>query len=325
MKKFKIFLSFTILLLLINVYGCSQNREEEYTENYNKLSNKYSFEDFEKKKIIKNPFGLVIFNDKLIACDFDKNCLIIYSLDGKYEKSIGSTGNGELEFLNPIDVTKYNNDLYVLDSGNERIQILNSDFTLKKILELKELGSFNNYYRYSGITVSDKGEIYVDTVTSNKEVARILYMESADKEWIQLSKSLFGSMKNCEGKVYAVDRMSFGEQSASSWSVQAGVNNLYSFENKICTKVMRLPDKLMPWQFIVKGKELYIITAGDYSLQHWTLEGEYQETLFKFPQEILEQGSDKRWDIEYNDLEMDEEGNFYLSLDKSGIYKISKN
>ncbi|KAI6648027.1 NHL repeat containing protein [Oopsacas minuta] len=60
-------------------------------------------------------------------------CIIKYQLDGRYICRIGTDGEDEMEFTIPYGLTvdKSNGDIYICDTGNERVQILTNALTFK--------------------------------------------------------------------------------------------------------------------------------------------------------------------------------------------------
>ena len=58
---------------------------------------------------------------------FDKN--------GKFVKAVGTRGNGDLQFNTPHSIASdFQGNVYVGDRGNQRVQVLNNDLTLKTII-----------------------------------------------------------------------------------------------------------------------------------------------------------------------------------------------
>ena len=57
----------------------------------------------------------------------------VYQLNGKFVSSIGSKGSGELEFNFPrgLSTNEYNNDIYICDTLNHRIQIISENLQFK--------------------------------------------------------------------------------------------------------------------------------------------------------------------------------------------------
>lgn len=84
-----------------------------------------------------------------IAQDLDGNWYILdsgngrvqcFSANGKYRKSIGDLGQGPGELFRPNSLSFINNELWVADSGNNRISIL-KNFKFEKIIKLLNVPS----------------------------------------------------------------------------------------------------------------------------------------------------------------------------------------
>ena len=77
------------------------------------------------------PRGLLIRGNKVFVSHSD--CILVYQLDGKFVSSIGSKGSGELQFNYPwgLSTDEYNNDIYICDNGNHRIQIISENLQFK--------------------------------------------------------------------------------------------------------------------------------------------------------------------------------------------------
>ena len=77
------------------------------------------------------PRGLLIRANKVFVSHND--CILVYQLDGKFVSSIGSKGSGELQFNWPFGLStdEYNNDIYICDRSNHRIQIISENLQFK--------------------------------------------------------------------------------------------------------------------------------------------------------------------------------------------------
>ena len=78
-----------------------------------------------------NPKGLVICCNKvLISQNYH---ILVYQLDGKFVSRIGDGGSGDLQFNYPLGLTtdKSNDDIYICDRNNNRIQIISENFQYK--------------------------------------------------------------------------------------------------------------------------------------------------------------------------------------------------
>ena len=77
------------------------------------------------------PRGLLIRDNKVFVSH--NHCILVYQLDGKFVSSIGSSGSGELQFNYPwgLSTDEYNNDIYICDYYNYRIQIISENLQFK--------------------------------------------------------------------------------------------------------------------------------------------------------------------------------------------------
>ena len=77
------------------------------------------------------PTGLVICFDKILISQ--SYHILVYQLDGKFVSRIGNRGSGDLQFGYPFGLTidESNNDIYICDFCNNRIQIISHNFQYK--------------------------------------------------------------------------------------------------------------------------------------------------------------------------------------------------
>ena len=88
---------------------------------------------FSKK--MNGPAGICISLNKVFVTQF-RHCINMYELEGKLIKSVSSEGNGEAQFKHPrgLDVSDRNNNIYVCDCYNNRIQILTEELNYHSML-----------------------------------------------------------------------------------------------------------------------------------------------------------------------------------------------
>ena len=79
-----------------------------------------------------NPRGIAIYGDRVVVTQ-STNCVLSYQLNGMFISRIGRKGRGKLEFDWPLGLTidESNADIYICESYNNRVQILNKDFSFK--------------------------------------------------------------------------------------------------------------------------------------------------------------------------------------------------
>ena len=78
------------------------------------------------------PISLAICCNTVLISQYDDH-ILVYQLDGKFVSRIGNSGSGDLQFNFPFGLTtdETNNDIYVCDCINNRIQILSQNFQYK--------------------------------------------------------------------------------------------------------------------------------------------------------------------------------------------------
>ena len=85
---------------------------------------------------MNKPVGICISQNKVFVTQLYAHCINMYELEGKLIKSVGSEGNGEAQFKHPngLDVSDINNNIYVCDCYNHRIQILTEELKYHSML-----------------------------------------------------------------------------------------------------------------------------------------------------------------------------------------------
>ena len=85
---------------------------------------------------MNKPVGICISQNIVFVTQLWGNCINMYELEGKLIKSVGSGGNGESQFKNPLglDVSDRTNNIYVCDFNNHRIQILTEELKYHSML-----------------------------------------------------------------------------------------------------------------------------------------------------------------------------------------------
>ncbi|KAI6659479.1 Cell surface protein [Oopsacas minuta] len=112
----------------------------------------FKFGDIGGEGKMSYPSSLVIYKSRILITH--SHDILKYNLDGEFVSRIGKQGKAELEFIFPkgIAINESNDDIYICDCSNCRVQILSKDFQFKS-----QLGSF----KYPLDVKLSKGYIYV--------------------------------------------------------------------------------------------------------------------------------------------------------------------
>ena len=114
-------------------------------------------------------------DNNIIVTDAINNSIQKFTMEGEFLAIVGSEGKDELQFDNPAGVCVHpNGKIFVVDSDNHRIQVLNSDFSLSHIIGSDDCFSGNKpgeFDRPSGIAYDSQGIIYI-TDTHNDRIQK---------------------------------------------------------------------------------------------------------------------------------------------------------
>ncbi|CAI8057340.1 Tripartite motif-containing protein 3 [Geodia barretti] len=122
----------------------------------------------EENRLI-GPRGVAISSDDTVFVVGGNHCVKKFTLEGQFIASVGSKGSGGLQFGTPyaIAYNHTNNRVYVCDTFNHRITILNHDLTFHGSFGSRgsEVGQFNQPY---GISVNRRGNVLVADGRNNR-------------------------------------------------------------------------------------------------------------------------------------------------------------
>ena len=141
------------------------------------------------------PLGLALDSEgNIIVGEHINNTIRKYSPEGQLLASVGTTGSGRLQFSDPrgIAVNTTNNNVYISDCFNHRIQVLNSDLAFLATFGKKgtDKAQFN---LLSGTTCDSAGNVYVADTANHR-----IQVFTAEGKFLRM----FGGQGNGRGKLY---------------------------------------------------------------------------------------------------------------------------
>lgn len=237
-----------------------------------KYNGEYTVKQLEfSRSDIKKPYGICTFNEYIVVCDYDGNRLALLDKEGKYQKSIGELGSGKVEFSNPTGITVHDNNLYVLDSGNSRVQVLNENFEYVDQIKLNVLVHKQGGFCYTDIAVDSDGTVYVTTDSVGIHDAYISVLKDGK---ILTTKPFVGYLAEYDGKVYAANTLELTHTKNKDYG-ESGKNALYQMDSNRMKKLYDLPNKLTPCDFIVAEENILFTSSNLSNFIVFSNNGEY--------------------------------------------------
>ena len=115
------------------------------------------------------PRGVAVDSEgNILVADLD-NQLQKFTPSGQFLTAVGTKGSGPLQFNQPISVavSSTNDKVYVADSNNHRIQVLNSDLTFSGSFGKKGSGK-GQFSSPWGVACDSTGNVYVADINNNR-------------------------------------------------------------------------------------------------------------------------------------------------------------
>lgn len=265
---------------------------------------------------IDQPMGIAYDNGRIFICDSEENTVKIFDDEFNFLYSIGSTGNEIGCFLNPSDITILDGKAYVLDSGNNRLQIIDMEGVPIATKHLLNLSAAQNKY-YSHLSVTSPSE-FAFTVQDIGEIAQIYWWNGSDIESIY--SPFMGSVYSSAGRTYAINLYEFTQMSIEHTVAESGKNSLLVFNGRTLESETALPYMYSTADFAVLDDQLFVLSSLWNRLDRFDLQGNYIETIAQFSFD-----SDKP--VKYDSyLAVDEmNSKFYITVkENSIIYEVYK-
>lgn len=170
----------------------------------------------------------IMSDGKIIATDSENNCLLIIDPESGETKTRGQKGSGNDDYLHPRGIWLKDDTVYVMDSGNSRIKILDRDLSCKDSIDISviELWSQEVMSYFNDISVDDNGNIFFTINTSRKGEARLYCIESGSDRPRAIMKGCSGVVASCGDKTYFANTWEHPEDYAK----QTGNSCIYEIE-----------------------------------------------------------------------------------------------
>ena len=310
MKKLKILL--VLLLLSLMLTGCGTNSkgntitvelkedgktalipiiDENQAEERSKKAQQYTFEvhtsDLKADSIdlsqlgISIPEGIVTSEEKIVVADSGSDCLYAIDFQGENTSKIGEIGSGECEFLDPTGLAYTRGYYYVVDSGNDRIEILDKDFGYVDQLHLPDV-KFSPEDHFTSIAIDENDGIYVcGTFAKN---SGIYYKSQEEQEFRRIGIGFYGSLFEDNGTVYAMNQGNiFINDKEDTFGICGGDNSLWRIEGAELENLCTLPVGRAPESFVVSGDKVTFLSSYEMGILTFDItSGSYLSTPYMY-------------------------------------------
>lgn len=266
---------------------------------------------------ISEPGGIDCSDGKIYLCSTSEQRVAVLNRDFQMLETIGSAGRAAGAFSSPTDLVVDNGKMYVLDSGNNRLQVLDLDGSPVSSTRLLNF-SASQKEKYAHLALLSPDEIAFSVQDLGEDAG--VYQMDNQKDIKPLTDRFWGPVYAADGKVYAINQYEFTEVSDERTNAESGENNLLIFEDGALKSKIKLPYMYSVSDFVVADDQLYLLSSLWNRLDRFDLQGNYIETIAQFP---FEQGktvgfqSHLAWDAS-NDT-------FYITAENSAlIYEVQK-
>ena len=110
----------------------------------------------------RDPFGVAVDGEENILIADKNHHIQKFTAEGHFLAAVGTKGSGHLQFRCPTDIVfnTSNNKVYLMDYGNYRVQVLNSDLTFSSTFGKQGNGK-GQFRSPFGIACDSTGKVYV--------------------------------------------------------------------------------------------------------------------------------------------------------------------
>jgi hypothetical protein len=276
------FLTLLILIAVLSFFIFRWNENKENPEEaVNEISDfkmilnediaveKWTFE----KTGVTVPGGIVFLDDHLFVTDKASNTIVILDREGNYMRKNSDDG---LNLINPTIIKTDGESLYVIDSGNNQLKILSENLDLINSIDLPVLDKNSKYWDLEIINEN----IYFSSIKAQRG-AGVIYRLGKNGTIHKIAEKFIGYLSNLNDELMAENSLEYYE-SAGDQGGKSGKNSLFKVSNEQLKKEFDYVSGYIPLDFLFYDNHIYVFSAALASLDKYTTDGHYIETLLKF-------------------------------------------
>lgn len=255
---------------------------------------------------IESPGGVLCGETGVIVTDREKNCIVKTDDSGNVIKKAGGTGSGEGKFLNPGAVAGYKDEIFVIDEGNQRIQVFDWELNYVREIRLKSKKEVDLDFRPGYLAVSREG-VYV----SGNSLRKTVIDRYGEGEPEEVGDNFIGSVVSYKDKIYAINSMVryYSEEYDSFGAATNGPAWLLEVNKEKLCKFVKLPHGFNIKGFVMEESRIVCISGSAEAVFVLSPDGEYKET-FAYIQGLV--------DEEFPQISGSGRGEYYIVLPDAG-------
>lgn len=269
----------------------------------------FDHEVWQKEKTqIQTPGGILFDGESLLVCDTGNHCVVRLTTDGNFVESYGELGSEDGNFVTPTAILLHENEIYVLDSGNMRIQVFDMEMNYDREI-LFEASPLPLDGKYIDMAIAGDGTIYVAADSAHGGGMSLTYIEGG--ELCVVPGGVLGYLAERDGVVYAAEKWRYyRKEKGYGW--EPNENWIYRVERNGLQKVCELPYMYAPADFVVGDDVIYTISTIWGQMNRISMEGELLE-------ELLTEREAQSWGMY---VCMQDEDTFYLAEPDGFLWKV---
>lgn len=235
----------------------------------------YILEEWKIEKI-GEPGGIFCNDEAVLISDKKTDCIFEVDYAGNILKEVGGTGSGEGEFISPSAITMCNEKIYVLDQGNNRIQVLDKELDYIEEIKLKNTQSTDPNYIPEVLSVNQES-IYVTGVSLENPVVD----KYTDGKLKEIGSNFIGSIYSCNNQIYLINSMVryYDEANDSFGALTSCPEWLMTIKDNKLKKLCELPDGLNISSFLLTDRGIICVSCAGAAVYRLSENGKYEETI----------------------------------------------
>lgn len=262
---------------------------------------------------VAEPAGILCRQEDILIVDRASHSVTAADGSGKVLQKIGREGSGAGEFRNPTAISEYGGNVYVLDGGNQRVQIFDENMDYVDEVGLRDVKLSDPNYVPGMLAVNASG-VYVAGLSSERFVADRYGQDGRE----EIGNNFLGTICSYQEQIYLINSLvrTYDKKSDSFGAVSSGPEWVFTAEGPELVEQCSLPQGLFITDFVAEDGGITCISASGYSVFRIGWNGEYQETVARI---------DGLLDEEYPKISVNAQGDYFIAMPEAGkIFRCRK-